>query len=415
MVVLFKKTLTTLVLVSLSIWGVRYGMQWQQVEERGYTYAPRELHDLRHFADAWVDYGRKAWYENQLELAADYFQHGLALNVLDVDAWLDLARVEAEMGRRDIAGEILAFTDRLTHQVVKWKWAQLLLARDLGARDMVVGHINFLIPFRRLQTDALNLLDLHVEGDTGAALEILDARNLPDYLTWLIRLKRPEDSLMVWATLTEDQKQADNLYEKYVNFLVSQKQMPEAVDIWEHFSGHNGPANPGFEAPLSKNAFGWRTSPGKLWDIRQDRISPAEGRYALRISFFGKENVHFRHVRLLTPVRPGVDYRLSFQWRSRDLTTDQRPYIEVRGAQCTSEVWKSDMAPANAEWREASVLFTAPESCRAVSVSLRRRPSRRFNSKIAGRLWLDDFRLTPLEQNQPFIHQEQLNEPQQQQ
>ena len=40
--------------------------------------------------------------------------------------------------------------------------------------------------------------------------------------------------------------------------------------------------------------------------------------------------------------------------------------------------------------------FTPPEECHAVVVRLRRLPSRRFDSKIAGTLWLDDFKLEKL-------------------
>ena len=44
-------------------------------------------------------------------------------------------------------------------------------------------------------------------------------------------------------------------------------------------------------------------------------------------------------------------------------------------------------------WQKQEIEFTAPKDCHAVVVRLHRRPSHRFDSKIAGRLWLDDFRL----------------------
>ena len=44
-------------------------------------------------------------------------------------------------------------------------------------------------------------------------------------------------------------------------------------------------------------------------------------------------------------------------------------------------------------WREVSIEFEMPEGCRAAVVRLRRLPSNRFDSKIRGTLWLDDFRL----------------------
>jgi len=48
------------------------------------------------------------------------------------------------------------------------------------------------------------------------------------------------------------------------------------------------------------------------------------------------------------------------------------------------------------DWREQNIEFTVPEDCRAVVVRLRRQPSHRFDNKIAGVLWLDDFRLEKL-------------------
>lgn len=44
-------------------------------------------------------------------------------------------------------------------------------------------------------------------------------------------------------------------------------------------------------------------------------------------------------------------------------------------------------------WQDDSIVFTAPAGCRAVVVRLRRKVSMRFDSKIRGKIWIDDFRL----------------------
>jgi hypothetical protein len=44
-------------------------------------------------------------------------------------------------------------------------------------------------------------------------------------------------------------------------------------------------------------------------------------------------------------------------------------------------------------WHDVSLEFNVPEGCRAAVVRLCRRPSSRFDSKIRGSLWLDNFRL----------------------
>lgn len=394
MAIVLKKTVLTFLFLFLAIWVVCHGVRWRLVDSQDYTYSSSEIKRLRYFDDAWVDYGVKAWYENQLGLARRYFKNALSVNVLNLDAWLKLAQLEAEDNNRPQAVAVLRFTDHLTRQVVKWKWQQIMLARDLKEEAVFLKNINFVIAYPQLRTDALNLLDLHVAGNVSTALTILSPRNLPDYLNWLMRWRRTEDSLRVWAALTENQKRTDALHERYVNFLVAQKQIKPAVDIWVKATGSRGIANPGFESVLGMNQiFDWRARPGEFWDIQRDKVAPKEGHSALRIDFSGKENIQFAHLSQIVPVQPGVDYRLSFWWRSRDLTTDQRPSLEIRGVQCGHPGWSSEMAPNNGDWRRESIAFSVPEACYAVSLTLHRRPSYRFDCKIKGQLWLDDFQL----------------------
>ncbi len=47
-------------------------------------------------------------------------------------------------------------------------------------------------------------------------------------------------------------------------------------------------------------------------------------------------------------------------------------------------------------WHTETLEFAPPEECNAVVIRLRRLKSRRFDSKIAGTLWLDDFKLKKL-------------------
>jgi hypothetical protein len=49
------------------------------------------------------------------------------------------------------------------------------------------------------------------------------------------------------------------------------------------------------------------------------------------------------------------------------------------------------------DWETQSIEFAVPEDCHSMVVRLSRRPSRRFDSKIAGRLWLDDFGLEKIQ------------------
>jgi hypothetical protein len=109
--------------------------------------------------------------------------------------------------------------------------------------------------------------------------------------------------------------------------------------------------------------------------------------------FEGKENISFGHLYQIVPVDPLITYRLTYNWRSKNITTNQGPFVDIYGYDCKGFYLKGSMMLGTHDWQEQGVEFTVPEDCRAVVVRLHRRPSHRFDNKIAGVLWLDDFRL----------------------
>jgi hypothetical protein len=392
MALVLKKSLVTFLLLGLSIWVIRYGMMRHVVDTQDYAHTLGEMKRLRPFAEAQYDYGVKAWYENRRKEARRFFQRAIFANVFHVDAWLKLAQVENESGNTAQGMRILRFTDKLAGNVMKWKWPQLLLARELGMEDIFVRNINFVIPYYQLRDGAFDLIDLHYAQQTKKVLEMLEPNNLADYLKWLMRRKRVEDSLEVWETMTR--RVVDNeWYERYINFLVLQKEIVPAKAIRRQHTGESGLTNSSFEKPISGNAFGWRASSSDYWQINRKRSEGIDNGYAIRVDFSGINNVNFYHFRQIVPVQPGKSYELVWWWRSRNLTTEQRPFVEIYGYDCKSKHWKSEMIPANSDWRRETLAFTVPEACNAVQVRLRRYESRRFDSKIRGRVWLDDFYL----------------------
>lgn len=397
MAVLLKKILPTIILVFLGVWVVRYGYLWEKVDNREYAYNVSEMQNLASFDQAWVDYGLKAWYEGRPSEAGDYYQNAIVANVLNVDAWLHLAQKESSDGNRKKALDILRFIDNLTRRSVKWKWQILLMAFELNDREIFIRNINQAAGYPQLERDTFGLLDRYVKGKSDVARQWLTVDNLPRYLKWLMRYARVADTRLVWEVLNDTQKKAENLHEHYAAFLLSHQEVQSAVDIWRKTGGPEM-INSGFEQPFStSNPFDWRPTITPFWEIKRDLTNAREGNASLLVTFLGKENIHFAHVRKILPVKPGVDYELRFWWRSRSLTTDQLPYMTIRGLHCDSVVYKSDMIPGDCNWRQEKIRFTAPDDCHAVVLLLYRQPSNRFDSHISGQLWLDDFQIEPSE------------------
>jgi hypothetical protein len=195
--------------------------------------------------------------------------------------------------------------------------------------------------------------------------------------------------------MAESDKFDNQLSDRYINFLVSQKDIHNAAKIRNKHSGIEGITNPDFEAPLSKKGFGWRYSNGKdrEWNIQRLPQNPVNGKYALRISFAGDKNTNFKHLSQIVPVQALKDYRISYWWRSENITTDQRPYLEIRSFDGKSSLTKSPMIQSSTKWQEQTLLFSTPENCQAIVIRIRRNRSHRFDSKIEGQMWLDNFNL----------------------
>jgi hypothetical protein len=177
---------------------------------------------------------------------------------------------------------------------------------------------------------------------------------------------------------------------------VSHKKIKQAADIRrEGVENVDSITNSGFEDEISGRGFDWRYTANQKgkWTIRRTLSGAFSGAHCLRIRFEGKENISFSHLYQIVPIDPMTPYRLTYHWRSRDLTTDQGPFVEIYGYDCKGYYANGSMMLGTHGWQKQEIEFTAPKDCHAVVVRLHRRPSHRFDSKIAGRLWLDDFKL----------------------
>jgi hypothetical protein len=121
-----------------------------------------------------------------------------------------------------------------------------------------------------------------------------------------------------------------------------------------------------------------------------------------------EENISFHHFYQIVPVVPLQPYRLSYRWKSKWITTDQGPFVEIYGYDQKGLHHKGPMIKGTNLWHTETLEFTPPEKCNAVVIRLRRLKSRRFDSKIAGTLWLDDFKIEKL-QSADFDPQNKYN------
>ena len=381
-----------------SLWLVMYNGHHRTIFQKTYDFSANETKKFKHHPRFLFLYGLNAWFQNDSITAARFFRQAVLKDILYIDAWIRLSQAELVLGHADSARAILTFVEPLTENVYRWKWRQTLLAYDLGIKEMVIRNINFLVSHKKMIQDAFQLLDTHVSKSMAEAVEVLDRDNLAPLLKWLMSWNRVEDAEIVWNKMNTSVILEKEIFRKYIHFLINKKRVHRAAKIWRSHTGIEGLTNAGFENDITGLGFDWRYTPDSKdkWTIRQTTSITFTGAHSLKIVFEGKENISFAHLYQFASVDPLKTYRLTYSWRSNDIGTDQGPFIDIYGYDCKGFYFKSPMMSGTNDWKEQDIEFTVPENCRAIVIRLRRLKSHRFDNKLAGTLWLDNFRLKEL-------------------
>jgi len=389
----------TFVLAALGMWMFHYNWLQRRIAYEDYDYSTEEAVRLKIYPRAQYRYGVQAWFQNDHKAAANFFRRAINQNVLFLDAWLRLAEVEAGAGRQQVARDILAFTTGLTKNVYRWKWQQMLLARELGEQDIFFQNINYLLSHDILQQDALQLLHSYFGGDAVAAAAVLELEHWGSYLRWLMYWGMTDKTLTLWQRLIGKGAPNEEMALQYAHFLLQKKRIAESRAIWCNYMGDNRITNPGFEKEISGRGFDWRLSNERTenWEINRVTDHRYEGNYSLRIDFKGRENISFHHVSQIIAAEPFDQFRLSYAWKSQEITTDQGLFVEVYSYDKKGLYQAGPIMVGTNDWRWAFIEFALPKASRAAVIRIRRRPSDRFDNKISGTVWLDDFKLERLQ------------------
>lgn len=386
----------SMVLLALACWSIKVAWPLRIVHQGNFAFTEEESRRFENYADAQYAYGMRSWMDQNPQTAAGFYRQAVSHNVLHVDAWLRLAEAEAALGREGNARSILVFTARMTDRVLRWKWAQMMLALQLNMDPFFCRNANDLLTHKVLERDTLQLLHTHFNSDSQAVIAFLDPQHLAGYLDWLIGWGMAKESQTVWRTMTAQCTAPTDTALRYAHFLIGHKRIRSALDIWQQYTNPTSAlTNPGFETRITGQGFDWRRQDEKngQWEIKRVFSESAEGNYALQIRFAGKANIVFHHLYQIVAAAPMQRYRLTYRWKTRGITTDQGPFVEIVGYDGKGLQQNGPMMRGTRGWRQEAIDFTMPMDCYAAVIRLRRRKSMRFDSKIRGRLWVDDFRL----------------------
>lgn len=149
-----------------------------------------------------------------------------------------------------------------------------------------------------------------------------------------------------------------------------------------------------FAGDLTGGGLGWRWDPVPNVYLSFDAPPPQGGSRALRLDFNGGSNINLSGPYEYVPVAPGQSYHFHALMRTDQITTESGPrfWITDPNHQGAVNVITDNFTGTRA-WTPVDADFTTGTQTQFVVVRLVRPPSRLFDNKLGGTVWIADVSL----------------------
>ena len=378
-------------LIALTLYQLRVAI----VAQTSYSMATnRAIRELQSEPRLLVEYGKEKFLQGDHKNARRWLQKALRANPVYIPAWLTLAELENDSGKTARSLEILEYLDRLMQDVLRWRWEKAMLAYLLGREDILKADLSWLLQQENLngQTKQKVLKFAFTLWTEPAELvrEMGKENSLPLFL-YALRVKELDTADFLWEGVDRTLLDAKEIL-RYVNLLRDNQKIDKAALLWrEYYPYDNLLYNGMFSLPLVRGGFGWILRPAE--GTEAEIVTSLMDKTALHVHFKGEQNISFYNVKQIIPLPSEQHFTFTGELRSKEMTTDQRPFIEIAGRNCSLQA-ATAMVETDQDWTPFSLSFTVPEECRqGVEIRLRRLPSKKIDSLISGDLWVTNLSL----------------------
>ncbi len=269
-------------------------------------------------------------------------------------------------------------------------------------------------------------------GDVSSIMKALapSVQAKASFAAFLIQRDKFQDAMTMWRELSNTNPRLARISaQSFINTLIAKQHFGAAHEVWEgaakikhpdedkwteedrqaqtQWFATNAPdagsllSNGDFEQDLKIGTVApfttWRLTATKGLAVSRNNQQHASGNNSLQLNFDVSGNVGFAVLEQLVPVKPSTSYRLSFAAKIEELITLSAPLVEVYDPANLQRL-RATTKPfplGTSAWQDLTIHFTTTPTTEAVRVRLLRPACGEPPCPIRGKIWLDNFKLSP--------------------
>jgi tetratricopeptide (TPR) repeat protein len=341
---------------------------------------------------------------------ADY-RKALQDNPRSAHYWMDLASVDEASGNDPAAADAFVHAQAVypDSAEVAFFYGNFLLRQQDYSRGFA--------ELRKAVRGDPSLLPLAISRAwraTGDSNEIIDKLLPPTVNSYLqamdyfAGIQQSDAALAVWSRLAASNS-AVPLRRTFPLFseLIRENRGDDARRVWlQAVSGAKLGSGSAASAPLIWNGdfaedlagggLGWTLDPVGGVYLSFDAAPAQSGSRALRLDFNDGSNINLTGPYEYVPVAPGQSYHFHALMRTDQITTESGPRFSIADPNHPGVVnVLTDNFTGTLPWTPVDADFTTGPQTQFVVVRLVRPPSRLFDNKLGGTVWIADLSLEP--------------------
>lgn len=362
--------------------------------------------------DAWDRLGRfHQWdfFNPDASLAASEYLQAIHDDPKSAHFLMDLAsayEAEGDAARAKAAWERARAVYPASAEV-EWNYGNFLLRQEDYSNGYALIHRAVqaepsLLPLAisrtwRSSRDIDALLDQALPATPEAFLQALD---------FFSSIHNTDAALVVWRRIVE-MKKSIPIARTFPFFqeLIDQGRAEDARQAWseaveaaglssESRPDHSLIWNGDFSSSFQNGGLGWRWSNPMGAAIDFDVAPDGHPGRAVKIEFEGGANMDLAEPGEYVPVEPGKSYRFRGWMRTQDITTESGMRFTLTDPNHANALnVNTDNLTASNPWTQEQADFTTGPATHFVLVCLRRTPSRLFDNRLGGAVWIADVSL----------------------